>query len=204
MEPPSPSGGLRPAMASLGLAMPKRPVRSAAVMRAGKAVADRKVEVGVDGTVRAEKALARQESLQVTLKPAPGRIAALRVEALGDVAGETVTLNANVRGADGKLRKVTVAFADATAKTPRYRNGVELQGIGGGWKFPMTAPTAATPLVGVWLLAEPVMLAEGESLVVALTGEAKIPLRVTTSPLGAGAPLDVANEAVRAALLAQK
>ncbi len=175
-----------------------------AVMRAGKAVADRKVEVGVDGTVRAEKALARQESLQITLTPAPGRIAALRVEVLGEVAGETVTLNASARGADGKLRKLAVAYADATAKAPRYRNGVELPGIATGWKFPMTTTPAAAPLVGVWLLAEPVALAEGESLVVALTGEAKIPLRLTTSLLGAGAPLEVANDAVRAALLAPK
>ena len=50
--------------------------------------------------------------------------------------------------------------------------------------------------------ATPATLAPGESLIVTLTGDAKVPLRVATSPLGAGQPLEAASAAVVAALTA--
>lgn len=173
---------------------------TAVVMKAGKVMPERKVTISPEGAARVDKPLVRTESLQLTLKPAPGRLAALRVEIIGEPAGDTLTLSASVRDADGKSRKLTFAFADATAKAPRYRDGYELLGVTTGWKLP--AATAGVSLAAVWLLAEPTMLVAGDAVVVSLTGEAKSAVRVTTSALGGGEPLQVASDAVRAAVMA--
>ncbi len=191
----------------------ERPAPTAAVMKAGKPLADRPATIESDGTVRLAAALARTESLQLTLTPTTRRVASIRVDVPaaepGDDAvptkkrsGDTLTLSVSARDANGKDRKLTVVFADATAKSPRYRDGAELQDIAAGWKLP--ADKSAQNLSGIWLLSSPVALAPDESLVVSISGEARIPLRVATSPLGAGQPLDVASDAVLAAFTAAK
>ena len=86
-------------------------------------------------------------------------LAVLRMK--GHIAG-LITVALAVRDAAGKERKVTFAFADANAKSPRYRDGAELHGITAGWKLP--TPLPAEPLVGVWLFDGPVTLAVGETL----------------------------------------
>jgi hypothetical protein len=90
---------------------------------------------------------------------------------MDETSGDTLALTASVRGVDGQSRKLNFAFADATAKEPRYRDGVEIQGIVAAWKLP--ARPAAGPVTGDWLLVEPVTLAKGESLIVSIAGETK-------------------------------
>jgi hypothetical protein len=187
-----------------------RPLPDAVVMKAGKPVAERAVAVEDDGMVRLARALAKTESVRLTLRPTAARIASIRVDVGAEPVepdgkrrtrgGDAFALAASVRGADGKDRKLTFTFADASAKAPRYRSGTEIEGITSGWKLP--ADKAGEPLTGVWQLAAPVTLAPGEALVVTVSGEARTPFRVATSPLGAGQPLDVASAAVLAAFAA--
>jgi hypothetical protein len=192
----------------------EQPTPVAALHRANKPVAGRGAVVTPEGTVRTEKALARGETLRVTLKPEPGPLAALRVEAFPPAeapdpetlsrarAAAAITVAVAVRNAAGKERKVTFAFADANAKAPRYRDGAELHGIVAGWKLP--APLPADPLVGVWLFDGPVTLAAGETLEITVTGETTVPMRFSASPFGATRPLEVAPAALTAALTEKK
>ncbi|MEO6245874.1 MAG: PSD1 and planctomycete cytochrome C domain-containing protein [Opitutaceae bacterium] len=186
----------------------ERPLPASEVVKAGKPVMERAVAVEDDGTVRLARALVRTETLRLALRPGTASIAALRVDLVAEPvadpekrrarAGDTFTLAASVRGADGKDRKLAFAFADAAAKAPRYRGGFEIEGIAAGWRLP--TDRAGDTLTAVWLLTEPLTLAPDETLVVSITGEARAPFRVATSPLGAGRPLDVASDAVLAAL----
>ena len=191
----------------------EQPAPIAALLRANKTVPGASPLVTPDGAVSTAKALARGETLRVTLPPEPGPLAALRVEAFPPAeapnpetltrarAAAAITVAVAVRAASGKERKVPVAFADANAKAPRYRDGAELHGIGAGWKLP--APRPAEPLVGVWLFDGPVTLASGETLEITVTGETTVPMRFSTSPFGAARPLDVAPAALAAARAAE-
>ncbi|MBL9213134.1 MAG: PSD1 domain-containing protein [Opitutaceae bacterium] len=186
----------------------QQPPVTAARVRGRELVRDGQVPLAADGSIRLAKALARTEAVRVTLASNPGRIAALRLEVTGpranaaadesDDAFDQVRLAALVRGGDGKERKVDFVFADATAKIARYEHGAEVLGIVSGWRIPR-APADARP-AGTWLLATPLALAAGETLELTLTGSLARPLRVLTSPFGAGSPSDVASPAVRAAL----
>jgi hypothetical protein len=113
-------------------------------------------------------------------------------------ARAALKLTATLHPATGKDRKLDFVFADAGAKEPRYDNGAEILGIVTGWKLPLKEPSA--PVVGTWLLATPQTFAEGDTLIVALTGENIPEPRVFTSPLAATDPLAVASDAVRAAI----
>lgn len=106
----------------------------------------------------------------------------------------------SVQCAEGEVRKLEVVFADATVKAPRFINGAELHGITAGWRLP--EPTKRETVTGVWLLAEPLTLAAGESLVVIVSGETLPKFRMATSRLGARDPLAVASAATLAALTA--
>ncbi len=188
------------------------PIPAAAVMKATKPVEGRAITVDADGTVRVPQTLPRNENLQLTLRPGTDRVAAIRIDLAagksvdvtvptsGGRTGASLTLAASVRESDGTLRKLTFAFAEATAKAPRYSDGYELHGIVASWKLPVD-PSAET-LTGVWTLATPLILAPGESVVLTFSGDARLPLRVATSPFGAGQPLDTASAAVVAALAA--
>jgi hypothetical protein len=184
------------------------PAPTAAVLRAGKPAGNRTATVSADGTVALAQNLARQETLRLAFAELAGPVAALRLELPGDPVGDlpfekamargAVTFAAAVRGADGKERKLAVVFADATAKSPRYINGVELHGVTGGWKLPPLRP--AEPLAAIWLLREPMALAAGETLQVTLGGDAAKEFRLGVTALGAGRPLDAAAAPVIAAL----
>ncbi|PAW69096.1 MAG: hypothetical protein B9S34_00185 [Opitutia bacterium Tous-C1TDCM] len=186
------------------------PVPAAAVVRAGKPVANRPATVAADGTVALGQKFARQENLRLGFAELPGPVAALRLELPGDPVGDlpfekamargAVTLAAAVRGPDGKERKLAFAFAEATAKSPRYINGTELHGVTGGWKLPPLRPTE--PLAAVWLLREPLTLAAGETLQVTLGGDAALAFRVGFTALAAARPLETASAALVAALKA--
>jgi hypothetical protein len=183
------------------------PPVSAVLTKDGKPEQDGDVAIGRDLAVQFEKPLASKQSLRVTVRPGAGWVAAVRVE-LGPVARvvrkatgggqeDGLRLSALVKGADGKERKLGIHFADANAKGARYDNGAEILGITDGWLRALEPEGAAKPKpVGVWLLDPPVQLAEGDRLVLMVGGDLVAPLRFSTSPLGAGDPLRVAENAV--------
>ncbi len=190
----------------------KLPPVSARIFKGGKPVPDGDVAIGRGQAVQFGKALGKGEDLRISLEPGAGRVAAVRVEIAADRRSETELPNgsqrqglkvaASVRGADGKERELAISFAEANAKEPRYDSGAEAIGVTGSWKLPRTK-TQRLP-ASVWLLDPPVQLAANEKLVVTITGDTALPLRVRTSPFGAVDPLRVAAKALRDALLADQ
>ena len=181
----------------------------AELRKGDKVITERPVTVETDGTVYGGQPLANREFYRITLQPDSGRITALRLEVMleppaGPVEWKwppsNVMLIPSVQCAEGEVRKLEVVFADATVKAPRFINGAELHGITAGWRLP--EPTKRETVTGVWLLAEPLTLAAGESLVVIVSGETLPKFRMATSRLGARDPLAVASAATLAALTA--
>ncbi|MEX2044794.1 MAG: DUF1553 domain-containing protein, partial [Opitutus sp.] len=170
----------------------------------------RSVSTAADGSVCLSQDLRSGESLAITMAAPPYPVAALRLEftaAPPEREGrrssrDVVRLAAVVRGADGAERKVDFIFADAAEKEPRYEGGAEATGIGGGWKMPRKA--SAGSLHGVWLPKAPLTLAEGENLMLTLTGGAVPPFRVFLSPFAAADALGTASDALLAALQAPR
>jgi hypothetical protein len=191
----------------------RQPPLTAARYRGREAVRDGALTPGADGSVLLDRPLARTEALRVTLSPPPGPLAALRLEVAGPRAGapaespgpaaagfDQVRVAAVVRGAAGAERKLDFVFADATDKVARYEHGEEVTGIVSGWRIPR-AEAGRRP-AGTWLLAAPLTLAADETVVLTLTGDLTLPLRVLTSPFGAGDPREVAASGLLAALQA--
>lgn len=177
------------------------PPVSATLLKGTQPIARLTVPVADDRTVRTPRALARTESLRLTLTPEPGRIASLRLDVAGTSSGESsktaevIRLSARVKRASGKEEKIEFAFADASSKETRYDGGSEVAGIASGWKI-----SRETSAYGVWLLAQPLTLAAGDQLVVSLANEAPASLKVSTSPFGATDPLALLPGAVRSVL----
>ncbi len=173
-----------------------RPTPTARLLKAGKLMVNRAAVIGDDGRVAIDKALARGDTMEVTLPPGDlTRLAALRIEAIVGGAeatlGGIVSIAVNIVGADGKKRKVAAATGDATAKRATYRGGVEIPGVGAEWRLPRTHP--AGPLQAVWLLDRPVEIAAGETIQVTVTGDNVLPLRFALSPFGSVDPRGVAS-----------
>ena len=168
------------------------------------------LKIEPDGTLRLEKPLEFRESLRLTFRPDQGRVTAIKIEVLSAVVPienpvwrypvAPLTVSASLQDAQGKIRNLKIVFADASAKMDRFINGTEFHGIAAGWRLPTPAKTET--LTGVWLLAEPLALASGESLLLTLAGEELPTLRLATSHLGAPHPLEVASPATLAALTA--
>jgi hypothetical protein len=138
----------------------------------------------------------------------PGRASALSLELLEPPAPDPdakkranrtpLRVAATVRGADGKERKLDFVFADATSKEPRYENGAEVLGILSGWKY--AVPKKPELPVGRWLFAKPQTFAEGDTLILSLTGDAGPTVRVSTTPFAATNPFAAASSALFAAI----
>ena len=172
------------------------PTPTARLLKAGKLMVGRAAVIGDDGRVTIDKALARGDTMELTLPPENvGRLAAIRVEALGDGTdaklGGTVGVAVMIVGADGEKRKIATTLGEASAKRPTYRGGVEILGLGAEWRLPRT--NAAGPLQAVWLLETPAEIAAGETVQVTVTGDNVLPLRFALSPFGAIEPLKVAS-----------
>jgi len=188
-----------------------QPAVSATLINAGKPVADGELGIGKGLAVQFTKTLGKGEELRIAVRPGAGRVAAVRVEIAADQRSETALANgaqrggfklaASVKSADGKERPLGIAFAEATAKEPRYNDGAEVLGIDASWKLPR-AKTERQP-AGVWLLDAPVQLAERDRLFLTITGDTAVPLRIFTSPFGAIDPLKIAAPPLRAAFAAQ-
>jgi hypothetical protein len=187
------------------------PPVSARIFKEAKPLAEGDVAIGQGQAVQFGKALGKGEELRIAVQPGAGSVAALRVEVADDDRTDDerveskkrqgLRLAASVRAADGKERKLAISFADANVKSPRYDNGTEVLGVVGSWKLPVTKAERAP--VSVWLLDPPVQLKANEKLVVTITGDTALPLRVRTSPFAAADPLRVAAKSLRDALLAE-
>ncbi len=185
----------------------RRPPLSAMLIKGAKPAADGEIPIGEGQTVQVEKALGRDESVRLSLWPGAGDVAAVRVEVEAAPTTElpakkargrgTLKLSLSRRDAAGKMHQLAVAFADASAKAARYEGGAELPGITTGWSLPRSEERRR--VFGVWLLEGPEMFAATDSLIVTLTGEVAVSLRVSTSPFGADDPLDAGAAKWRAA-----
>ena len=184
------------------------PPASASVYKEGSPVAGGDVPVGQDHSVAPARKLGRAEELRIALQPGSGTIAALRVEIVSDLRSPGERTSARKQDGmrlvvrqvhrDGAERKVPVYFAEADAKELRFENGTEVLGVQGGWKLPPEKP--GQPAAAVWLLDPPVSLNEGDRLVVSLSGDPVLPVRVAVSPFAAFDPLSVVDPPWRAAL----
>jgi hypothetical protein len=185
-----------------------RPTPTAAILRANKPLANATVTLGTDGYAVPAKPLARNDTLQLTLQPGAGRVAAVRVEVTTGTGGAFAAQYAKNRGtfrlalsrrdAAGKVQRLAVAHAEATAADRRYKDGEEVLGIASGWKLP--ALEEGRTIAGVWLLETPIDLAAEDRLVAVFSGDVMLPVRVAVSPFGAGEPLDTAAPTLLTAL----
>jgi hypothetical protein len=131
----------------------------------------------------------------------------VRIELAQDLADEkeleaslskSVKVTASVKAANGKMRRLGVYYADATHKFPRFTNGKETMGVVTEWKLPHSKPDKSPS--AVWLLDPPVTLAADEKLVLTVSGDSALPLRISTSPFASRTPLGLDVAALRSAL----
>ena len=185
------------------------PPVSGLIFKGGKPNVDRDVAIGADSTVQLGAPLGKTDELRITLRSETDRVASIRIAAVTDGQsdadvtasfGTSLRVTASVKAADGKLRKVAAYFADATAKTPRYIGGTELLGVVTDWKLPREKTDQ--PPTATWFLDPPVKLAAGEKLILSITGDSPLPLRVSLSPFAGRNPLAVNVSALRDALAA--
>ncbi len=130
------------------------------------------------------------------LTPAPGTVAAVKIEILPDPRSGPEILRSGVKSmtlktslawqkkdAD-KPTPLAIRQADADRKVPRYESGFEILGIVDQWKLASGTDAAA----GVWLLDPPIEMGDGDNLIVTLEGNAAASLRVSVSPFATPTP----------------
>jgi hypothetical protein len=164
-------------------------------------------------TVASDQPLGKGEAIRIVCDPA-GLPTITAVRMAIDVAafqpdkpiknlGSSLTLSLAVKDAAGKARPLPLKIGEATAKWPVYRNGAEVPGLQGEWRLPKTA-RGDQPLLAVWLLDKPLVLAAGERIAATVTAPRGLApglaFSLACSPLAAVHPLDVAAAADRAAL----
>ena len=132
------------------------------------------------------------------MEPGPGPLAAIRLELLphaahggkitADGAASTlVQLSATLRRAKpGNETPLAFAHADADHKDPRYSSTAEIIGVRTGWKTSSRHTDAVQ--TSVWWLAQPVLLAEGDKIVVTVKSDNLGCLRLALSPFGSDDP----------------
>ena len=183
------------------------PPASALIRKTGKTPVERDVPIGKDQTILIENRLAKDEELLVSLQPATQHIASIRVEALKDETNSQdlgasfdrlLKFAVSVKSADGKLRSLHLGNGDATEKEPRYKLGMEIFGITTDWKLPRLVPKNSPS--AVWQFDPPLQLADVETLLLTISGDSSLPLRISTSPYAAPNPLELDNDALKQAL----
>ncbi|MFM9024879.1 MAG: PSD1 and planctomycete cytochrome C domain-containing protein [Planctomycetaceae bacterium] len=102
--------------------------------------------------------------------------------------GTRVAIKVELHPGVGEPRGIGIKAGQATVQRPSYSSGVEVTGLGAEWRLPEALP-ADRDLTAVWLL-DPVSLADGDALVVTVTGDPGLPLDLAVSPLAATQPLD--------------
>lgn len=168
-------------------------IASHEIQKDGKPLPERKVLVDPAGTIQSDKALGKGESLSLTMDPAgiPALaaiklridVAGIAPESLKARLGKSLSPTFSIRQPDGKTRKLAIRSADATAKRPLYRGGAEVHGIEGEWRLPKSLP-ADSPLQSIWLVDGPASFTEGEQVVITITGDNSLPVRIALAPFG--------------------
>ncbi|MCB1204609.1 MAG: DUF1549 domain-containing protein, partial [Verrucomicrobiae bacterium] len=116
----------------------------AAILKDGKPLAQRTVTAS-GASVAPDKALGKGESLAIFASAADTpAFAALRIQIPVEgrdpaKLGKSITPSLEVRGIDGKTRKVGFRAGDASAKRPVYRGGAEVPGLENEWRLPKSA-----------------------------------------------------------------
>jgi len=177
------------------------PITNHEIKKDGKPQPKRKAIVTPTNTIRPDKPLGKGDSLSITLNtPKLPSLTAIKLDidasglapaALEAQLGKSISLTVSVKDAKGKIRKLAVRSADATAKRPTYRSGAEVMGIEGEWRLPKALP-GKKPLFSVWLIDTPVTLAKNDQILLSLTGDNTLPVRLSLSPFGGLLPLETA------------
>ena len=171
---------------------------SATIMKKGKPLDKRSATIGEDGSVKPDKGLGRDETMDVIFSPENlANLTALRVQLKSEgnedkALGKSVKVALSLDSVDGKKQRIGAGLADAEIKRRSYKNGAEIYGIGGEWKLPFDR-IETTP-EGTWLLDVPRKLKAGEKIAVSLSGNFPLAMKIGFSPLGALDPLNVSSE----------
>ncbi|QEH34570.1 Planctomycete cytochrome C [Aquisphaera giovannonii] len=145
-----------------------------------------------DGSLLLAAAAPAKEPLTIAMKPGPGRVARIRVEALplashkGMITrdgseSEKVNIRATVRGRSGEHR-VEFFLAEAEAYEPRYFNGDEVPGVLDGWQT--SKALKDRPQAAIWCLETPADLDADDELRVSLSTDHAGCVRLSISPFG--------------------
>ncbi len=175
------------------LAPPRVKGKAAAATKAAPAVGPKpEAEIHDDGSVTVDsKALTNDE---FRLNPAPGMVAAIRIELLplnpGDMTILRPGLNAALtrvqatltRKGASKPEPIALGDADADRAVPQYRSGFEAIGIVRGWKIDPTIASRA--LTGLWQPLRPIEIHEGDILTVTVGENPAARVRVSITPFG--------------------
>jgi len=146
-----------------------------------------------DGSFLLTAAAAKAGQHRFRMRPAPGWLAAIRLEVLPHaahggkvaegVASTLVQLSAALLHAESaKETPLGIALADADHKDPRYSSTAPLIGVRAGWKT--SSRHADAPQTSVWWLERPLRLAEGDQVVVTLKSDNIGCVRLSLSPFG--------------------
>ena len=160
------------------------------------------------GKPAAKKPARADEGTAITLSPAPGWVAAVRLEVLptGDHDGKvvrgggssgTIQLNLAVAGPKGKPRKLAVEHADADHREERYVNGAAVIGVASQWR--VSPAHVKERQVAVYRLAQPLELGPDDRLVATVKTDTIGSVRLAVSPL---LPDRLDRDAINPALLA--
>jgi hypothetical protein len=199
----APSGWARPSVIVESVTAPAAAARNARAPRKKAAAKGASAEAVVEVVAQDDQCLllsgkkARADRHRFRLTPGPGWVAAIRLEVLphaahkGKVtrdgaASTLIQLSAALdrAGEDGdKETPLPFAQAEADHSDPRYSSTAPLIGVRTGWKTSSQHPGA--PQTAVWWLERPVLLAEGDQVVVTLRSENVGCVRVALSPFGA-------------------
>jgi hypothetical protein len=138
------------------------------------------------------------ERLELEVKPGI-EVAAIRLEALpseksggkivrGNLESSIVQPTFLIKGPDGKETRLGVFFGDADAKDDRYANGYAILGVEPMWKTASAHPKSRQS--AVYLLEKPLVMGEGQTLVVSLAKNTLASARVSVSPVAGVKPID--------------
>ena len=130
-------------------------------------------------------------SVSLSLKPGAISPAALRLEVLPfpgqDLLSGTITLSARIhRAGAATAEPLLFSFADASAKTERFSNGLAIPGILSGWKL-SNVPASTAPC-GIWLMQPPLTMGPEDTLTVLLSDFPFRSLRLSWSPFAPPLP----------------
>jgi hypothetical protein len=152
------------------------------------------------------------DGLVLTVAPPEGPVAAVRLEALADDAfkGRVTNSAANLfiitfslevkRAGQAKPEPVAVADGYPEQATASYFNGRVLTSIVKGWTSPMAKVTESQAMD--YILAEPLVLKPGDTLVATVESEDVARVRLSASPLGVRIPGETSGEELAEALAA--